>query len=154
MKNDQLRKELKERNLRMTPQRDLILRTFEGEEEHLCVEEVYRKVLDRRHRISRATVYRTVELLVEIGLLHKIVFKDGIVRYEPVKRGTHHHHHVVCSKCGRVVELPLDYLEELEDLVKNRTGYTIEDHQLKFYGLCPQCQRENRSPDSTSNAII
>ncbi|HAY99088.1 MAG TPA: Fur family transcriptional regulator [Mesotoga sp.] len=152
MKKDQLRAELKRRNQRMTAQREYVLRFFfEAETDHLSADEVYHKIQSKKFGISKATVYRTIELLVEIGLLRKIVFEDGIVRYEPVKRGEHHHHHIICSNCGSVVEFHLDNLEELEELVKSRTGYSIDDHQLKFYGLCPECQSKVKNKKSDSN---
>ncbi|NLT44913.1 MAG: transcriptional repressor, partial [Thermotogaceae bacterium] len=85
MKKDLLRAELKKRNQRMTAQREYVLRFFlEAETDHLSADEVYQKVQGRKFRISKATVYRTIELLVEIGLLRKIIFRDGVVRYEPV----------------------------------------------------------------------
>lgn len=152
MRQDQLRKELKNMNRRMTAQRDIVLKTF-IEADHLSVEEVYQKVAEKRCRISKATVYRSVELLVSIGMLRKIIFKDDIIRYELVKTGEHHHHHIVCNKCGKVVEFPLDNLESLEELVREKTGYTIEDHQLKFYGLCPKCQREKKLTANNTSAI-
>ncbi|MBN2218817.1 MAG: transcriptional repressor [Kosmotogaceae bacterium] len=152
MRKDQLKAELKKRNQRMTAQRELILRLFlEAGTEHLSADEIHHKIQGKNFRISKATVYRTIELLADIGLLRKIVFEDGIVRYELVKKGEHHHHHIICSNCGAVVEFHLDNLEELEELVKSRTGYTIDDHQLKFYGLCPKCQNAMKNKNSTNN---
>ncbi|ACR80218.1 MULTISPECIES: Fur family transcriptional regulator [Kosmotoga] len=142
MKQDILRSELRKRKQRMTAQRELILKAFmESGEEHMSAEEVYRKVLERRLRISKATVYRTVELLTEVGLLRKIVFRDGVVRYELVDKGEHHHHHLVCNSCGKVIEFPEDLLDGLENLIEEKTGFKITDHQLKFYGLCSECQK-------------
>jgi len=118
MKCDQLRTELKKRNQRMTAQRDIVLKSFiEAETDHLSADEAYQKVMEKNCRISKATVYRTVELLAGLGLLRRIVFRDGIIRYELVKKGEHHHHHVVCNRCGSVVEFPLDNLDDLEELV-------------------------------------
>ncbi|HCO70485.1 Fur family transcriptional regulator [Mesotoga sp.] len=152
MKKDLLRAELKKRNQRMTAQREYVLRFFlEAETDHLSADEVYQKVQGRKFSISKATVYRTIELLVEIGLLRKIIFRDGIVRYEPVKKGEHHHHHIICVNCGTVVEFHLDNLEKLEELVKSKTGYTIDDHQLKFYGLCPKCQSTMKNRNNDNN---
>jgi len=149
MKCDQLRTELKKRNQRMTAQRDIVLKSFiEAETDHLSADEAYRKVMEKNCRISKATVYRTVELLAGLGLLRRIVFRDGIIRYELVKKGEHHHHHVVCNRCGSVVEFPLDNLDDLEELVREKTGYTIEDHQLKFYGFCPKCQSEKKTQNN------
>ena len=153
MQQDVLRSELRRRRQRMTAQRELVLKSFiETGAEHLSAEEVYRKVLEKRLRISKATVYRTVELLAEVGILRKIVFKDGVIRYELVEKGEHHHHHVVCNSCGKVVEFPMDSLETLEVLVEEKTGYTIVDHQLKFYGLCPDCQKRIKKTETATTS--
>ncbi len=143
MKQDILRNELRSRKRRMTAQRELILKVFlDSDDDHLSAEEVYRKILDRRLRISKATVYRTVDLLAEVGLLRKIAFKDGVVRYEVVDKGKHQHHHLICNNCGKVVEFPYDLLDELEKLAEEKTGFEIDDHQVKFYGLCPECRKK------------
>lgn len=144
MKQDILRNELRRRKQRMTAQRELILKIFlDSEDEHMSAEEVYRKVLNRRLRISKATVYRTVDLLSDVGLLRRIVFRDGVIRYELVgKDEQHHHHHIICTECGRVDEFPFDLLDDLEKLVEESTGYKLTDHQLKFYGLCSECAKK------------
>ncbi|RKX50806.1 MAG: transcriptional repressor [Thermotogae bacterium] len=152
MKQDILRNELRRRKQRMTAQRELILKIFlDSEDEHMSAEEVYRKVLNRRLRISKATVYRTVDLLSDVGLLRRIVFRDGVIRYELVSKDEHHHHHIICTECGRVEEFPLDLLDDLEKLIEKSTGYKITDHQLKFYGLCSECAKK-KSNEATDEA--
>ncbi|WP_053001124.1 Fur family transcriptional regulator [Kosmotoga pacifica] len=146
MKQDILRNELRRRKQRMTAQRELILKIFmDSEDEHMSAEEVYRKVLDRRLRISKATVYRTVDLLSDVGLLRRIVFRDGVIRYELVNKDEHHHHHIICTECGRVEEFPFDLLDDLEKLIEQSTGYKITDHQLKLYGLCSECAKKKNN---------
>ncbi|WP_084251424.1 Fur family transcriptional regulator [Kosmotoga arenicorallina] len=154
MKQDILRNELRRRKQRMTAQRELILKIFlDSEDEHMSAEEVYRKVLNRRLRISKATVYRTVDLLSDVGLLRRIVFRDGVIRYELVgKDEQHHHHHIICTECGRVDEFPFDLLDDLEKLVEESTGYKLTDHQLKFYGLCSECAKEKKSKETINKA--
>ncbi|AKI97002.1 hypothetical protein IX53_03265 [Kosmotoga pacifica] len=146
VKQDILRNELRRRKQRMTAQRELILKIFmDSEDEHMSAEEVYRKVLDRRLRISKATVYRTVDLLSDVGLLRRIVFRDGVIRYELVNKDEHHHHHIICTECGRVEEFPFDLLDDLEKLIEQSTGYKITDHQLKLYGLCSECAKKKNN---------
>ncbi len=152
MTHDLLRTELRRRKQRMTAQRELVLRSFlEADSDHLSAEEVYRKVVEKRQRISKATVYRTVDLLAEVGILRKIVFKDGVIRYEIAEGGKHHHHHMICSECGKVTEFSMDLLENLEDLIEKKTGFKINDHQVKFYGVCPLCQK--RKPARSRQGI-
>jgi len=152
--HDLLRTELRRRKQRMTAQRELVLRSFlEADADHLSAEEVYRKVVEKRQRISKATVYRTVDLLAEVGILRKIVFRDGVIRYEIAEGGKHHHHHLICSECGKVTEFSMDLLENLEDVIEKKTGFRINDHQLKFYGLCPSCQRKKQARSKQEERI-
>lgn len=154
MTHDLLRTELKRRKQRMTAQRELVLRSFlEADSDHLSAEEVYRTVVEKRQRISKATVYRTVDLLAEVGILRKIVFRDGVIRYEIAECGKHHHHHLICSECGKVTEFSMDLLENLEEVIEKKTGFRINDHQLKFYGLCPSCQRKKQALNKQEERI-
>ncbi len=145
MVNDILRKELKDRNFRITAQRELIMRIFaESPEDHLSVEEVYRKLLDKRSRISKATVYRTVELLSDLGLLRKIEIDEGIVRFELADSNKHGKHHAICTDCGETITLPDELVEKIEELVTNEMGFEPEDHNIKFYGKCANCIKNQK----------
>jgi Fur family ferric uptake transcriptional regulator len=142
MVNDILRKELKNRNFRITAQRELIMKIFaESPEDHLSVEEVYRKLLDKRSRISKATVYRTVELLSELDLLRKIEIDEGIIRYELADSNKHGKHHAICTDCGEVITLSDELMEKIEKLLKDEMGFIPNDHNIKFYGKCGNCDK-------------
>ncbi|HOO31749.1 MAG TPA: transcriptional repressor [Thermotogota bacterium] len=142
MVNDILRKELKNRNFRITAQRELIMKIFaESPEDHLSVEEVYRKLLDKRSRISKATVYRTVELLSELDLLRKIEIDEGIIRYELADSNKHGKHHAICTDCGEVITLSDELMEKIEKLLKDDMGFIPNDHNIKFYGKCANCDK-------------
>ena len=145
MVNDILRKELKDRNFRITAQRELIMRIFaESPEDHLSVEEVYRKLLDKRSRISKATVYRTVELLSDLGLLRKIEIDEGIVRFELADSNKHGKHHLICTDCGETMTIPDELVEKIEERVIQETGFEPEDHNIKFYGKCASCIKNQK----------
>ena len=144
MVNDILRKELKTRNFRITAQRELIMKIFaESPEEHLSVEEVYRKLLDKRSRISKATVYRTVELLSDLELLRRIEIDEGIVRYEIANGEKHGQHHAICTDCGKVISLEGEMMEKLEKLMESELGFVVSDHNIKLYGKCESCSERS-----------
>ena len=139
---------LEDRAYRLTPQRRSILRAFlENPERHLSAEDVLALVkktpAPRGAEIGLATVYRTLDLLADLGILQRLDFGDGRSRYEMNETGSHHHHHhLICVRCGQVAEFGEDLLEELEGKVQDRTGFWVTDHQVKFYGLCPRCRQE------------
>ncbi|GCE16199.1 Fur family transcriptional regulator [Tengunoibacter tsumagoiensis] len=90
-------------------------------------------------RIGRATVFRSVEKLVDVGLLNRIEFADGSHHYR-VCGGSHHHHHLTCSQCHRVVEVDLCLSPEQIATISNQTDFAIEGHTLTFFGRCKECQ--------------
>lgn len=142
MTNERLRGNLKKKNLRITSQRESIFSFFvEHKGEHFTPDELY-KFISRKNsysHISKSTIYRTVEMLTGMGLLSKIDLDDGFERYELKEEKGHQHHHLICTSCNRVYELDDDLLDDLEKIIEKRTGFKVTDHQLKIYGLCPDC---------------
>jgi Fur family ferric uptake transcriptional regulator len=130
-----------EKDYKLTPQRKVILNAFmDNVKGHLSAEDIYGIVKSSNPEIGLATVYRTLELLADIGVLQKMNFGDGRSRYEFAQEKEHHHHHLICLSCGEVLEFTDDLLESLETTVVGKTGFKILDHQLKFYGYCKKCQ--------------
>lgn len=133
-------KKLQQLNYKVTPQRQVILKAFfDNEADHLSAEELYTIVRPRHHDIGLATVYRTLDLLAELEVLHKIDLGDGRARYELSQHDSHYHHHLICLECGCVQEFDDDLLESLEKILTAKTGFHITDHQLKFFGYCRRC---------------
>ena len=131
---------LRNHSYKVTPQRQTILQTFLGHaDSHLSAEEVYMLVKHQNPEIGLATVYRTLDLLAEIGVLLKNDFGDGRSRYEFSRKDEHHHHHLICLSCGNVSEFDDDLLESLEAVIIKRNQFKIMDHDLKFYGYCKLC---------------
>ena len=150
---DDLRHKLQERQYKMTPQRKVVLQILlEHPGEHLSAEDVYGYLRKDDSEIGLATVYRSLELLAEIGILQKIEFGDGCSRYEVnnTDPNSHHHHHLICRKCGKVIEFEEDMLEQLEKDIEEKQGFIVEDHQVKFYGLCRECAAAEKAGKAAS----
>lgn len=132
---------LRNNSYKLTPQRQTILKTFlENADRHLSAEDAYMLVKTDYPDIGLATVYRTLDLLAELGVLQKNDFGDGRSRYEFSRKDEHHHHHLICIQCGEVSEFDDDLLESLETVIHKRNGFKVIDHDLKFYGHCIKCQ--------------
>jgi Fur family transcriptional regulator, ferric uptake regulator len=129
-----------ERGLKSTRQRSLIIETFFNLDGHLSVEELWAKVRATDARVSVATVYRTMKLLGESGLASARNFGDGQTRYEAAV-GRHHHDHLICTRCGTIVEFENDQIERLQDAVAKRHAFRVTSHKMELYGLCRACQR-------------
>lgn len=132
---------LRDNSYKLTPQRQTILKIFlENADRHLSAEDTYMLVKNDYPEIGIATVYRTLDILAELGVLLKNDFGDGRSRYEFSRKDEHHHHHLICIHCGNVSEFDDDLLESLEAIIQKRNGFKVVDHDLKFYGYCTNCQ--------------
>ena len=141
---EKLKNNLKEKGYKLTPQRraivDMIIR---NEGNHLTTEELYDLVKKECPEIGLATVYRTVQLLEEIGVICKLDLNDGCSRYELVhEEENHQHHHLVCTSCGKVIEVQADLLDVLEHEIEGKYNFRITNHSVKFFGVCDQCTKK------------
>jgi Fur family ferric uptake transcriptional regulator len=143
---------------RLTPQRRLVLEIFmENLERHLSAEELYQISREKGEEIGLATIYRTLELLEELGLLQKMNFGDGRSRYELVpmellERNHHHHHHLICLTCASILEVEEDLLNQLEKVVEEKHSFQITNHYLQFFGYCPSCRSGERQDGSANGS--
>ncbi|NMB96311.1 MAG: transcriptional repressor [Clostridiaceae bacterium] len=140
---------LKNKGYRNTEQRQAVLSAIiDNQGRHLSTEEIYDIVKEVSPEIGLATVYRTLLLLEEMKLIHKIDFNDGRSRYELTKSNEEHlHHHLVCTQCGSINEVKEDLLGQLEDQIYNKNGFLVTNHSVKFYGICSDCQKKQQSDD-------
>ncbi|OPY57720.1 MAG: Ferric uptake regulation protein [Pelotomaculum sp. PtaU1.Bin035] len=132
----------REKECKFTSRRELILKVLlENKGEHLCAEDVYNLVKQKAPDMGLATVYRTLELFQEFNIIHSMDFGDGRKRYEfgGEEGMCHHHHHLICTKCGAIIEVNEDLLEDLESRVSRQHEFTVTNHQLKIFGICKQC---------------
>lgn len=138
---------LREKGLKVTTQRLAVLTVLSQKtDSHLTAEEIYDLVRVEYPEIGLATVYRTIQLLLELKIIDRIHLDDGYVRYELGNvfedEDGHHHHHLICVKCGRVTSFQGDLLEEFEKSMEEQTGFLIQDHDVKLYGYCADCRRK------------
>ena len=140
-----LRTKLSERGYKMTPQRKEIWGIFVERGGHMSAEDVYGILRERESEIGLATVYRSLDLLSDIGILVRLDFGDGCARYELSTSDpkVHHHHHLICLKCKKVIEFEQDLLEDLEARIAASSDFEIVNHEVKFFGYCSEC-REGR----------
>lgn len=136
---DQFEQFLNSRNLRLTRQRELTVKAFLAQKEHVSAEDLYVKVKKQSPEIGYTTVYRTLKLLAEADLAHACNFRDGYFRYEPAHQ-VEHHDHLICRKCGSISEFVNEHIETMQEEVAREHGFKITDHTLDIYGICRKCQ--------------
>jgi len=135
---DQLGRELAARGHKLTAPRRAVLDVIAGTCESLSPAEIYERGLRRYPRLGLVTVYRTLDILVEAGVLRRMHRDDGCHSYALVQAA--HGHHLICSSCNQVVEFDGCDLDALFKRVARKTGFRIEGHWLEVFGRCPKCQ--------------
>ena len=141
---DKVEQLLSQHNIRLTAERRLTMRravTFL----HFTAEELVKEVRRVDDSVARATVYRTLALLQQIGVVEKHDFRYGPPNYEVTFAKTHHDH-LMCVQCGEIIEFQEPRVEVIQDEVVKRYGYQLLSHTHKLYGLCRACQRVARTP--------
>jgi Fur family transcriptional regulator, ferric uptake regulator len=137
------------RGLRSTEQRRVIVDTFAGAQSHLTIEELLALVKQRDPRIGYATVYRTLKMLAESGIANELHFGDGFSRYE-LREALSHHDHLICTSCGVIVEFEEPAIEQLQERIAERHGFSVTSHRHELYGICPRCQSNGTADSSQS----
>ncbi|HAQ34330.1 MAG: transcriptional repressor [Maricaulis sp.] len=130
---DRIEKLCVEKGLRMTDQRRVIARVLSTAEDHPDAEELHRRAAAIDDRISLATVYRTVRLFEEAGIIERHDFRDGRARYEEASED--HHDHLIDLKSGEVIEFVNEEIERLQEAVARKLGYRLVDHRLELYAV-------------------
>lgn len=146
-KQERFKTLLKENGLKVTSQRVAILEALESRpDHHLTAEEIYECVRVDNPEIGLATVYRTIQLLAELGLIDKLNLGDGFIRYEIGDGGQnegHRHHHLICLKCNDVLTFEGDFMEDLEERIQSAMEFQVVDHEVKLYGYCKDCRKQS-----------
>ncbi len=137
---EQFREFIRERGLKSTRQRDEIARWFFASDGHLSADQIYRQVKEASPGIGFSTVYRTMKLLCEAGLVHERHFGDSEALYENVSS---HHDHCICNECGKIIEFENEQIEKLQESVAERFDFELHSHRMELYGLCSECRKRD-----------
>jgi Fur family ferric uptake transcriptional regulator len=135
---DSMAKRLQEAGYRLTAPRQAVLQVVEAEKGHLSPAEVLRRGQIIHPELSRATVYRTLEILTELGMLRPLYLGE---RGSQVACVTGGHHHLLCLECGRTIHFDDCLIQQVEEMIATRLGFQIKSHLLEFYGICGDCSQ-------------
>ena len=129
---------LKQKQLRWTPQRKLILQVFLQNKGHISIDELHKHIQDKDATIGIATLYRTMKLLTEAGLAEMHNFNEKTT-YEHLYQ-VKHHDHLICRVCGRTVEFEHPLIEKYQLEICQQHGFTLKSHRMELFGVCNECQ--------------
>lgn len=128
------------KNLRPSLQRKQILEIFLSIDKHLTADELFRIAKEKHSNIGFATVYRTLKLFCDCGLCRELRFEDGTTRYEH-QYGHQHHDHLICTKCGKFIEVVDPDIERLQEKLFKQYEFYPQRHKMELYGICKKCKR-------------
>lgn len=128
---------LSRQGYRLTPQRLMILDAVDKADDHISAEDIYTQVCGQYPNLNISTVYRTLELLKELELVTETDLGDGRVRYHSIRKG--HHHHLVCHKCGNIIDMDESVLSPLKAALLMQYGFDAELRHIALFGLCKDC---------------
>lgn len=131
---------LRQKGYKLTPQRRAVIDAIAKSNAHVTPSELYQQAHREQPGVGLVTVYRTLKLLSSMGLICEM-HGEGHSRSYLLRRPMEHHHHLVCSGCGFVVDFASCALNDLEQHLIDSTGFVVDDHVLEFHGRCPECQK-------------
>lgn len=130
----ELKSELARKKLKLTRQREIIIDAF-LKADHITAEELHHEIANKNIHVGLATIYRTLNLLCEIGVGQQRYFGDNKTIYDNISHKKHHDH-LICDKCGKIIEFESQAIEKLQEDMAKRHGFTLERHRLELYGHC------------------
>jgi Fur family ferric uptake transcriptional regulator len=130
---------IRQRGLRRTPEREVILKEVFSVHEHFDVEELYLRLRQKGIKVSKASIYRALRLFLDCGLVREVDYTDGHWHYEHIY-GHGDHNHLRCLGCGEIIEFKTPDLSRLEEQLSQKYGYSIISHQWEVKGYCRGCQ--------------
>ena len=131
---------LRQHSYKLTPQRRVVIQAIASNQDHLTPTAIYERVHQHHPSIGFVTIYRTLEILAQLGLICELHAGGSCRSYTISAPG--HHHHLICSNCSRVIDFTGCELGKVEQDLSRKTGFRIEGHLLEFIGLCQACQKE------------
>ena len=132
---------VRNKNLKLSSQRQHILKIFLKSERHLTAEELYLETKKVSPHVGYATIYRALKHFCESGLCRELKCEDGVTRYEHLY-GHRHHDHLICTRCGKFIEVVDSGIEKLQEELARKEGFMLIKHKLELYGLCKNCQKK------------
>lgn len=149
------REYIKEKGLRNTPERETIIGEIFTIHDHFDVDELFLRLRNKNKRISKASVYRTIPLLIDSGLIKEVYYENGHLHYEHIY-GHKHHCHLRCVSCGRIIEFADNSIITIQSRIGKKYDFAITSHRFELLGYCPQCtqaQEEGAGRNSSRNAL-
>lgn len=134
---------IKAQGLRKTPERETIIEEIFSIHDHFDVDELFLRLRNKRKRVSKASLYRTIPLLIESGLIKEVYFEDGHLHYEHIY-GHKDHSHLRCNRCGRIIEFDDDEIGTLQKRIGKKYNFAVTAHRFELIGYCPQCGQRDR----------
>ena len=131
---------LSEKGYRLTPQRIMILSAIEGSSGHISAEEIYAQVADKYSHLNISTVYRTLELLKQLGMVYEIDMGEGRIRYHSERMG--HHRHLICQNCGEVIDIDESVLSSIKESLLSKYNFSAELRHVAIFGTCERCHQK------------
>ncbi len=135
---ERITQRLRELGYRLTPQRVMIVAAIEDSDHHISAEEIYIQVKAKYPHMNISTIYRTMDLLKKLGLVTETNLGEGRVRYHSAEKG--HHHHLVCQKCGKIIDLDETLLFPLKNALRERHNFEADLRHLAIFGHCLNCE--------------
>ena len=136
------REYIKGKGLRNTPERETIIEEIFAIHDHFDVDELYLRLRNKGKRISKASLYRAVPLLIDSGLIKEVYFEDGHLHYEHIY-GHKHHCHLRCLGCGKIIEFVDDAVETIQKRIGKKYDFAITSHRFELVGYCSQCLQKH-----------
>lgn len=137
LKQHNCKDELKASNLKVTPARVGVMRFLESVGDPADADTILKDLIKEGINADPATIYRILDILHRRDLIQRIELGEGKYRYE---KSENHHHHLICTNCGKIEDVKADFLSNLEGQIREKNGFLVKNHSLEFFGLCKNCQ--------------
>ncbi|NUM80527.1 transcriptional repressor [bacterium] len=151
--HNKLRSFLYSQGLKATPERFAVLDEIYTTDFHFEAEDILMRMMKKKQRVSRATIYRTLEILEKCGLIRKAKLGETTAYYEHTY-GRHHHEHMKCTSCGKIIEFESEDIERLQDMICKQFNFKMTYHILHMFGVCEDCQKSGAAVPTYANPYV